>query len=67
MRAVPEQLAAWQQSAAEATAKGSNSFYFATRFFPPHLAQAAGDEPVREAGAMTDDPKSGSCLIMIGR
>ena len=22
---------------------------------PPHLAQAAGDEPVREAGAMTDD------------
>ena len=41
MRAVPEQLAAWQQSAAEATAKGSKSFYFATRFFPPHLAQAA--------------------------
>ncbi len=41
MRAVPEQLAEWQVSAAQATAAGSKSFYFATRFFPPHLAQAA--------------------------
>ncbi|MCC6264397.1 MAG: phytoene/squalene synthase family protein [Bryobacterales bacterium] len=28
-------------AAAEATATGSKSFYFATRFFPPHLARAA--------------------------
>ncbi|MBL8212217.1 MAG: phytoene/squalene synthase family protein [Bryobacterales bacterium] len=30
-----------QVQAAEATARGSKSFYFATRFFPPELAQAA--------------------------
>lgn len=29
------------QAAAEATAVGSKSFYFATRFFPPELARAA--------------------------
>ena len=29
------------QRAAAATAVGSKSFYFATRFFPPHLARAA--------------------------
>ncbi len=29
------------KQAAEATAQGSKSFYFATRFFPPDLAQAA--------------------------
>ncbi len=29
------------RQAAEATAKGSKSFYFATRFFPPALARAA--------------------------
>ncbi len=29
------------QQAASATAIGSKSFYFATRFFPPHLARAA--------------------------
>jgi len=29
------------KQAAEATAEGSKSFYFATRFFPPDLAQAA--------------------------
>ena len=31
---------------------GASSHWVAV---PPHLAQAAGDEPVREAGAMTDD------------
>lgn len=30
-----------QLQAAEATARGSKSFYFATRFFPPELARAA--------------------------
>ena len=30
-----------QAQAAEATARGSKSFYFATRFFPPELAHAA--------------------------
>ena len=34
-------LAALYQKAAEATAHGSKSFYFATRFFPPDLAAAA--------------------------
>jgi phytoene synthase len=34
-------LAELYQQAAEATAKGSKSFYFATRFFPPELARAA--------------------------
>jgi 15-cis-phytoene synthase len=29
------------KQAAEACAKGSKSFYFATKFFPPHLASAA--------------------------
>ncbi len=34
-------LAALYRKAAEATAEGSKSFYFATRFFPPDLAAAA--------------------------
>ena len=41
MRADSEHLAQWKRSAAAATAAGSKSFYFATRFFPPHLAEAA--------------------------
>lgn len=40
MRQSPE-LTALRLQAAEATAAGSKSFYFATRFFPPDLAQAA--------------------------
>jgi phytoene synthase len=35
------QLIDLRRQAAEATAAGSKSFYFATRFFPPDLAQAA--------------------------
>jgi len=31
----------WKRQAAEATARGSKSFYFATRFFPPELAASA--------------------------
>jgi len=31
----------WNRQAAEATARGSKSFYFATRFFPPELAASA--------------------------
>ena len=31
----------WSRQAAEATARGSKSFYFATRFFPPELAASA--------------------------
>mgnify|MGYP000001378572 CR=1 FL=1 len=31
----------WARQAAEATARGSKSFYFATRFFPPDLAASA--------------------------
>ena len=34
-------LAPLYRKAAEATAQGSKSFYFATRFFPPDLACAA--------------------------
>ena len=34
-------LARLYRQAAEATARGSKSFYFATRFFPPDLASAA--------------------------
>jgi phytoene synthase len=34
-------LDALYKRASTATAKGSKSFYFATRFFPPHLAAAA--------------------------
>ena len=34
-------LAPLYRQAAEATARGSKSFYFATRFFPPDLASAA--------------------------
>ena len=37
----PSQLTALRLQAAQATAAGSKSFYFATRFFPPALAQAA--------------------------
>lgn len=37
----PSELSALQSQAAEATAAGSKSFYFATRFFPPDLARAA--------------------------
>ncbi|MFN0101828.1 MAG: phytoene/squalene synthase family protein [Bryobacteraceae bacterium] len=33
--------AEWTRMAAEATASGSKSFYFATRFFPPELAASA--------------------------
>jgi 15-cis-phytoene synthase len=39
--ALPPHLAACYQQAAEATAVGSKSFYFATRFFPARLARAA--------------------------
>jgi len=35
------QLSELRRKAAEATAAGSKSFYFATRFFPPDLAKAA--------------------------
>src|ERR1700690_297695 len=35
------ELAQLYQQAAAATATGSKSFYFATRFFPPELARAA--------------------------
>lgn len=35
------QLVELRRKAAEATAAGSKSFYFATRFFPPGLAEAA--------------------------
>ena len=41
MRADPKHLAQSKRNAAAATAAGSKSFYFATRFFPPHLADAA--------------------------
>ncbi len=37
----PSQLSELRRQAADATAAGSKSFYFATRFFPPDLAQAA--------------------------
>lgn len=37
----PAGLSALYHDAAEATARGSKSFYFATRFFPPELARAA--------------------------
>jgi len=37
----PPPLAACYEQAALATATGSKSFYFATRFFPPDLARAA--------------------------
>lgn len=36
-----EEIEQCYQRAAAATAVGSKSFYFATRFFPPHLARAA--------------------------
>lgn len=36
-----EELSALYQQAARATAAGSKSFYFATRFFPPELARSA--------------------------
>lgn len=35
------EVAAWRKLAAEATARGSKSFYFASAFFPRELAQAA--------------------------
>lgn len=35
------ELAAWRQQAALATAQGSKSFYFASRFFPKPLAEQA--------------------------
>lgn len=41
MRPVAGLDAEWQRQAALATARGSKSFYFATRFFPPELAAAA--------------------------
>lgn len=37
----PVELADLFRQAAQTTARGSKSFYFATRFFPPHLARAA--------------------------
>lgn len=40
MRTAPELEPLFEQ-AAQATASGSKSFYFATRFFPAHLARAA--------------------------
>ena len=39
--AVDPNLTSLYRRAAEATAQGSKSFFFATRFFPPDLAQAA--------------------------
>lgn len=36
-----EECEPYYAAAAAATATGSKSFYFATRFFPPHLARAA--------------------------
>lgn len=41
MRPVAGIDAEWNRQAAEATARGSKSFYFATRFFPPDLAASA--------------------------
>lgn len=41
MRPVAGIDAEWSRQAAEATARGSKSFYFATRFFPPELAASA--------------------------
>ena len=41
MRPVARIDAEWNRQAAEATARGSKSFYFATRFFPPELAASA--------------------------
>jgi phytoene synthase len=37
----PAELNGLYREAAEATARGSKSFYFATRFFPPRLARSA--------------------------
>lgn len=37
----PAELNSLYREAAEATARGSKSFYFATRFFPPRLARSA--------------------------
>jgi phytoene synthase len=41
MRSAAGLDADWNRQAAEATARGSKSFYFATRFFPPELAASA--------------------------
>jgi phytoene synthase len=41
MQPAPHLDAQWARQAAEATARGSKSFYFATRFFPPELAASA--------------------------
>lgn len=41
MRQAPCLNPEWNRQAAEATARGSKSFFFATRFFPPDLAASA--------------------------
>ena len=41
MRPASRLEATWRREAAEATARGSKSFYFATRFFPVELAASA--------------------------